>query len=65
MLCLYGLLYHERGIRGARTNDLYDTEKGAMKAEGQARPELPRNPGYKSVGYCMRGTGRRAQRARG
>ena len=50
-LCLYGLLYHERGIRGwcqgraARTVDLYDTEMGAMKAEGQARPELPRNPG--------------------
>ena len=47
MLCLYGLLYHEQGVRGwcpgraARTDDLYDTETGAMKPEGRARPKLP------------------------
>ena len=30
-----------------------------MKAEGQARLELPKNPGYTSVDFCMCGTGRR------
>ena len=39
---------------------LCDTEMGAMKAEGQAGLELPINPGYKSMGYCKRGTERRA-----
>ena len=34
-----------------------------MKADGQARLELPRNLGHKSVGYCMRGTERGAQGA--
>ena len=40
------------------TDDLYDTDKGVMKAEGQARLELPRNPGYTSVDFCMCGTKR-------
>ena len=35
-----------------------------MKAEGQARLELPRNPGYKSVGYCTCGT-KRGNRVQG
>ena len=39
------------------TNGLYDADKGAMKAEGQARLELPRNPGYTSMDFCMCGTG--------
>ena len=29
----------------------------AMKAEGQARLEPPRNPGYASTGYCMLAVG--------
>ena len=38
-----------------------------MKARGQARLELPRNPGFKSVGYCICGTerGLRVQVGRG
>ena len=36
-----------------------------MKAEGQARLELPGNPSYKSVGYCMHSTERRVQGACG
>ena len=39
------------------TDGLYDADKGAMKAEGQARLELPRNPGYASVVSCMCDTG--------
>ena len=51
MLCRYGSLYHEQGIQGwckgqaARTHDLYDAEIGALKAEGQARPEVPNTLG--------------------
>ena len=52
-------------VVGCNTDDLCDTEMGAMKAEGQARLELPINPGYKSVGSCMCGTERRAQGRRG
>ena len=36
-----------------------------MKAEGQARLELPLNPRYKSRGYCMHSTERGAQGACG
>ena len=66
MFCIHGLLYIGQGIQGwclrwaASTDDLSDTEMGAMKAKGQARLELPINRGYKSVDYCMRGTERRA-----
>ena len=51
----------KRGARGAPSTDgLYDADKGAMKAEGQARLELPKNPGYTSmdflrVRYWLRG----------
>ena len=71
MLCIYGSMYVERGIQGwcprlaPSTNDLCNTEMGAMKAEGHARLKRPTNPGYKYVGYCMRGTERRAQGACG
>ena len=70
MLCIYGLLYLGQGNCGwcprwASTDDIYDTEMGAMKAKGQARLELPRKPGYKSTGFCMCGTERRVQSALG
>ena len=42
---------------GHSTDGLYNADKGAMKAEGQARLELPINPGYTSVDFCMCGTG--------
>ena len=43
---------------GAPSNDgQKNAGKGAMNAEGQARLELPRNPGYVSVASCMCDTG--------
>ena len=46
------LLYYTRGplrwVGGVQYGDL-----GAMKAEGHARLELPRNLGYASTGYYM------------
>ena len=39
------------------TDGLYDADKEAMKAEGQARLEFPRNLGYTSVDFCMCDTG--------
>ena len=45
-------LYYTRGLlRWVGGVHYGDTE--AMKAEGQARLELPRNAGYASTGYCM------------
>ena len=45
-------LYYTRGlvrwVGGVHYGDME-----AMKAEGQARLEPPRNPGYASTGYCM------------
>ena len=32
-------------------------DMGAMKAEGQARLEPPRNSGYAHTGYCVLGEG--------
>ena len=32
-------------------------DMGAMKAEGQARLEPPRNPGYAHTGYCVLAVG--------
>ena len=50
------LLYYARGgprwVGGVQYGDL-----GAMKAEGQARLEPPRNPGHASTGYCMLAVG--------
>ena len=50
------LLYYIRGslrwVDGVQYGDL-----GAMKAEGEARLEPPRNPGYASTGYCMLAVG--------
>ena len=69
ILCIYGLFCLEQRIRGrgfkgaARTEDLHNREMGAMKAESQARLELPRNLDYKSVGYCMCSTARSAHSA--
>ena len=49
----------------AHSNDgLYDVDKGAMKAEGQARVELPRSPGYISMDFCMFDTGCRVHMVR-
>ena len=46
------LLYYTRG--GLRwVGNVQYGELGAMKAEGQARLEPPRNSGYASTGYCM------------
>ena len=45
-------LYYARGlvrwVSGVHSGDM-----GAMKAEGQARLEPPRNPGYAFTGYCV------------
>ena len=45
-------LYYTRGLvrwdGGVHCGDM-----GAMKAEGQARLEPPRNPGYAHTGYCV------------
>ena len=50
------LLYYTRGglrwVGGVQYGHL-----GTMKAEGQARLEPPRNPGYASTGYCMLAVG--------
>ena len=50
--CYWMLLYHTRGdlrwVGGVQYED-----QGAMKAEGQARLEPPRNPGYVSTGCCV------------
>ena len=49
-------LYYTRGlvrwVGGVHYGDME-----AMKAEGQARLEPPRNPGYASRGYCMLAVG--------
>ena len=49
-------LYYTRGslrwVSGVHYGDME-----AMKAEGQARLEPPRNPGYASMGYCMLAVG--------
>ena len=47
------------------TVGLYDADKGAMKAEGQAKLELPRNPGYTSMDFCVCDTGYRVHVGRG
>ena len=45
-------LYYTRGlVRWVGSVHCGDVE--AMKAEGQARLEPPRNPRYASTGYCM------------
>ena len=50
------LLYYTRGslqwVGGVHYGDME-----AMKAEGQARLEPPRNPGYAPTGYCMLAVG--------
>ena len=49
-------LYYTRGlVRWVGGMHYGDVE--AMKAEGQARLEPPRNPGYASTGYCMLAVG--------
>ena len=49
-------LYYTRGLvwwaGGERCGDM-----GAMKAEGQARLEPLRNPGYAYTGYCVLAVG--------
>ena len=49
-------LYYTRGlvrwVGGVHCGDM-----GAMKAEGQARLEPPRNPGYAYTGYCVLAVG--------
>ena len=53
---LYAMMYLSLGVRGGcpgwahSTDGLYDADKGAMQAEGQARLELPRNPGCAPYG---------------
>ena len=64
-------MYFGQGNQGwcprwvASTDNLCDAVIGAMKAQGQARPELPIKHGYKFVGYCMCSNGRRVQGAYG
>ena len=45
-------LYYTRGLV-RRVSGVRSGNVEAMKAEGQARLEPPRNPGYASTGYCM------------
>ena len=49
-------LYYTRGlvrwVSGVHCGDM-----GAMKAEGQARLEPPRNPGYAYTDYCVLAVG--------
>ena len=49
-------LYYTRGlvrwVGGVHYGDME-----AMKAEGQARLQPPRNPGYATMGYCMQAVG--------
>ena len=47
------------------TYGLYDMDKWAMKTEGQARLELPGNPGGASLELCMCATGCRVHMVRG
>ena len=51
--------------RAHSTYGLYDADKGAMKAEGQARLELPRNPGCASLDLCTCATSCRVYMIRG
>ena len=70
-MCLYTMMYLSLGVRGRcpgwahSTYGLYDADKGAMKAEGQARLELPRNPGCASLDLCTWATGCRVHMVRG
>ena len=63
---LYTMMYHRLGVRGRcpqwahSTRGMCDADKRAMKAEGEARLELPRNPSCASYGlmhvrYRLRG----------
>ena len=45
-------LYYTRGIV-RRVGGVHCGNMGAMKAEGQARLEASRNPGYAYTDYCM------------
>ena len=49
-------LYYTVGLLWWVGNAHYE-DMEAMKAEGQARLEPPRNPGYASMGYCMLAVG--------
>ena len=58
------LLYSTR--RGLRwVHDVHNEDQGAMKAEGQARLEPPRSPGYVSTGFCVCADGSGLHRVRG
>ena len=58
------LLYNNGGgLRWVR--DVHKEDQGAMKAEGQARLEPPKNPGCVSTGLCACATGCRMHRVRG
>ena len=45
-------LYYTRGLM-RWVGGVHCGDTGAMKAEGQARLELPRNLGYAYTGYCV------------
>ena len=50
------LLYSTKGdLRWV--HDVHNQDQGAMKAEGQARLEPPRNLGCVSTDFCMCGVG--------
>ena len=49
-------LYYTRGLV-RWVGGVHHGDMEAMKAEGQARLEPPRNPGYASTGYCMLAVG--------
>ena len=50
---------------GHSTSVVHNEDKGAMKAKGQARLELPRNPGYASLDWCVCATSCKVHVVRG
>ena len=49
----YRMLLYSIGGGQRWVRDVHCEDQGAMKAEGRARLEPPRNPGYVSTGFCM------------
>ena len=70
-MCIYTIIYLGLGAQKRcpgltqSTYGLNDADKGAMKAQGEARLELPKNPGSTSVDFCMCGTGCKVHVGRG
>ena len=53
----YRMLLYNTGGGLSWIRDVHYEDQGAMKAEGQTRPEPPRNPGCASTDLCVCATG--------